>query len=69
MKHSTEELLLAAAVRKRVGEMRIAKTMHMTDEEADAYNAQPANDLIQEAVSELERFAQVIAKLREDPKA
>ena len=65
MKHTTEELLLAAAVRKRVGEMRLAKTRDMTDEEEQAFRNRPANDLIAEALTELTAFASVIAKLRQ----
>lgn len=66
MKHTTEELLFAAAVRQRVGDMRSARLLHMTDEQATEFRKQPANDLIEEAVRELEGFANIIAKLREE---
>lgn len=65
MKHTLEELLFAAAVRRRVGEMRNARIMNMTDEEAIAYRKEPADGLIAEAVAELEAFAKVIGTLRD----
>lgn len=65
MKHSLEELLFAAAVRERIGSLRRAKTQHMTPDERAAFDAQPANALIEEVIAELDGIAAVIAKIRQ----
>jgi hypothetical protein len=64
MKYDEQELLLAAEIRKRVSEFRRTRTADMTDEEAVTYRAQPANDLILEALKELEAIAAVVREAR-----
>lgn len=64
MKHSTEELLLALAVRERIGALRLAKTKGMTPAERQAFDAKPANELIEEALKEINGIATVIAQIR-----
>lgn len=64
MKYDQQELLLAAEIRKRVSEFRRARTADMTDEEAVTYRAQPADDLVLEALKELESIAAVIREVR-----
>ena len=66
MKFSTEELLLAAAVRDRVNEMRKNRSMEIPDEELDAFYAKPADDFVKEALAELEGLASFIARHREE---
>lgn len=70
MKHTTEELLFAAAVRERIGALRLAKTKDMTKEERAAFDLRPANALIEEAMQELNGIAGVIAQIRsrEEPR-
>lgn len=64
MKYDNQELLLAAEIRKRVSQIRQARTANMTDEEAKPYLAQPVNDLTLEVLEELEGIAAVIRKVR-----
>ena len=64
MKHTIDELLFAAAVSERVLKLRMAKTVNMSKEEADAFNAQPVDPLIKEAVREFEEIASFIAEIR-----
>lgn len=64
MKHTTEELLFAAAVLRRVTELRSAKYLGMTEAEKDAFDAQPINALVEQAMKELNGIATVIAQVR-----
>lgn len=70
MKHTTEELLFAAAVRERVGALRLAKIKDMTKEERAAFDLQSINPLIEEVMQEFDGFAKVIASIRsrEEPR-
>jgi len=61
MKFSTEELLLAAAVRDRVSEMRVTQANNLPPEERANFWKQPVNSFIEEAMEELEGIASVIA--------
>ena len=65
MKHTTEELLFAAAVRERALGLRRAKTKDMTDEELAAFDAEhPLKALIEDVMEELDSIAAVIAQVR-----
>ena len=64
MKHTTEELLFAAAVRERIGTLRVSKTKNMTDAERAAFNERPANELVEEALQEFDGIATLIAQIR-----
>lgn len=64
MKHTTEELLFAAAVRERLKTLQLAKTKDMTDEELAAFNSKPVDALIEEVMDEFNRIANVIARIR-----
>lgn len=64
MKHSIEDLMFAAMIRRRVVEIRDAKCHGMTEADAAAYRAQPADAVIAEALEEMERIATVLKKLR-----
>ena len=59
---STEELLLAAAVRQRVEEMRVTKGKTMSKEEYSAYLEKPVDHLIGDAVRELQGIAMSIRR-------
>ncbi len=65
MKHTTEELLLAAAIRERAAEIRNARARSMPAEEVERFKARPANDFIADALDEFSRIAVVVKKLRE----
>lgn len=67
MKHTTEELLFAAAVRERVRTLRTAKTADMTPEQRKEFDAKPANDLVEEVMREFDGIANVIAQIRARP--
>jgi hypothetical protein len=64
MKHTTEELLLAATVRGLVEKRRLAQSEDMTDEEFAQYMEQPIDTLIAEALAELNRIATIISKIQ-----
>lgn len=64
MKHTTEELLFAAAVSERVSKMRMARTVHMSKEEGDAFNALPIDPLIEDALREFDAIATFITEFR-----
>lgn len=66
MAHTTEELLLAAAVRERVGAMRIALGKDMNDEEYAAFMKQPVAPLIKEVLIELNQIADVIKRTQSE---
>ena len=66
MKHSTEELLFAAAIRERAASIRTSKTRGMSEQDAEEFMKKPANDLIKEALEEFSRIADVVSKLRAD---
>lgn len=64
MKHTTEELLLALAVRERLTSLRMAKIKNMTDEEVKAFDAKPINELIEIVMKEIDGIANVITSHR-----
>nr|WP_314711576.1 hypothetical protein [uncultured Comamonas sp.] len=64
MKHTTEELLFAAAVCERVLKLRMAKTVNMSKEEAEAFNALPSDPLIEDALREFDAVATFISEFR-----
>lgn len=64
MTHTTEELLFAAAVRERMGTLRLAKTKNMSAEERADFDAKPKSELIEEVMNEFDWIATVIAKIR-----
>jgi len=66
MKYTTQELLLAAAVKNLVLERQIAyaQEMNMTDAQRHAFMEAPVNDLIAEVVKELDGYARVIASVK-----
>ena len=65
MKHNTEELIFAALLRERIGSLRLTKIKHMTDEETEAFDMRPANELIEEAMEELSGIATLVKKIQE----
>jgi hypothetical protein len=65
-KFSTEELLLAEAVRARVTEMRISRLQLLPQDQKEAFMRVPVDGLIAEALAELEAFATAIAQHREN---
>lgn len=64
MAHTTEELLLAAAVRERVSAIRRGRATHMSDEEFAAFMKQPIAPLIKEALIELNQIADDIKRFQ-----
>lgn len=64
MKHTTEDLLLANAVMHRVFDLRRQALRDMPEAEHAAFMECPVNDLIIQALEEIERVAAVIAKAR-----
>ena len=64
MKHTTEEMLLALAVRERVAKLRDAKTRGMTKEEVQAFDAKPVNDLVEIVMQEIDGMANLISQIR-----
>jgi hypothetical protein len=65
MKHSTEELIFAALLRERIGSLRLSKIGHMSDEETEAFDREPVNALIEEAMKELNGIATLVKKIQE----
>lgn len=69
MKHTTEELIFAALLRQRMQTLRMSKTADMTDDEERAFNEQPANGLVEEAMKELQGIATLVKQIqaRDEP--
>ncbi len=64
MKHTPEELILANAVMRRAFDLRSQAIGGMPEAEQAAFLERPMNDLIIQALEEIERVAAVIAKAR-----
>lgn len=64
-KFSTEELLLAEAVRARVAEMRLGRLQLLPQDQREVFMQASVDGLIAEALNELEAFATAIAQHRE----
>lgn len=64
MEHTTEELLLALAVRERMKSLRNAKAKNMTDAEYKQFCSRPDDDLFQEVMEEANTLASMIKRMR-----
>lgn len=65
MKHTTDELLLANAVMQRAFTLRSHAIRDMPESEQAAFLERPMDDLLIQALDEIERVAKVIAKARQ----
>lgn len=64
MAHTTEELLLAAAVSERATAIRAEICQDMSDAEYEAFKKQPIEPLVRRALEELNQIAGVIKRVQ-----